>query len=122
MPILTPGGNVSPCGELLVAALGLLVHGQGGRSGPAAARLAELGVSEQEAILTTSRYVGISINSDDRTWNHSDSVSPEMRGRFDDMLATHSAPLVFRCPIRFRGIIFRRAALRPWLPWPKSGF
>lgn len=88
MPILTPGGNVSPCGELLIAALGLFVHGGGGRSGPAEARLAELGVSAEEAILTTSRYVGISINSDDRSWNHNDSVSPEMRARFDAMLAS----------------------------------
>lgn len=87
MSIRTPGGNVTPCTELLIAALGLLVHQQSGRQDPAAARLAELGVSVEDAILMTSRYVGISIGSDDRSWSHNESVSPEMRERFDDMLA-----------------------------------
>lgn len=88
MSIRTPGGNVTPCTELLVAALGLLVYSNGARRGAAEARLAELGVPAADAIAITSRYVGISIGSDNPSWNHNDSVSPEMRGRFDDMLAS----------------------------------
>lgn len=88
MPILTPGGNVSPCGELLVAALGLVVHTGGARRGVALTRLAELGVSVEEAIQTASRYVNISTDPDNRTWHPNYNISPDVRARFDSMWAS----------------------------------
>lgn len=97
MPILTPGGNVSPCGELLVAALGLVAHTGGARRGVATARLAELGVPVDEAIQTASRYVGIPTDPDNRTWSVNYAIAPSVRERFDAMVASVLAGTA-QCP------------------------
>jgi len=97
MPILTPGGNVSSCDELLVAALGLVAHTGGARRGIATARLAELGIPVEEAIQTASRYVNISIGTDNYTWNPNYSIAPSVRERFDAMVASVLAGTA-QCP------------------------